>query len=348
MTTDAPDPPARDAGGLGGPTVDTDALLAMYRTMVLIREAEDRVRRLFAEAKLPGFIHSYLGEEAVAAGVCAALRTDDWIASHHRGHGHILAKGGDLDRFFAELYGRASGYCKGKGGSMHVADLGLGILGANGIVGAGLPIAAGAGLAAQLEGSDRVAVAFIGDGATDIGAFHETLNLASLWDLPLVCVVENNGYADFIAQRDHQRIERISDRAAAYAMAGETVDGNDVLAVHVAARAAVARARSGAGPTLIECVTYRWRGHYEGDPQPYRTADEVEYWKDRDPLPRAEAELRERGALDDSDVSDILAVTQARIDASVRAAEAAPLPEPTDALTDVYADPNLAPDDWPA
>lgn len=345
-------PPEPDATVQGASAavdgIDTEALLAMYRTMVLIREAEDRVRRLFAEAKLPGFIHSYLGEEAVAAGVCAALRADDWIASHHRGHGHILAKGGDLDRFFAELYGRASGYCKGKGGSMHVADLELGILGANGIVGAGLPIAAGAALAARLERSDRVAVAFIGDGATDIGAFHETLNLASLWDLPLVCVVENNGYADFIAQHDHQRIERISDRAASYSMPGVTVDGNDVTAVHAAARTAVARARAGAGPSLVECITYRWRGHYEGDPQPYRTNEEVESWKARDPLPRVEGLLRARGAIDDARAAEIAAGTRERIESAVRAAEAAPLPDPADALTDVYADPTLVPDGWPA
>jgi pyruvate dehydrogenase E1 component alpha subunit len=326
--------------------VATETLLAAYRSMVLIREAEERVRRLFAEAKLPGFIHSYLGEEAVAAGVCAVLRPDDWIASHHRGHGHILAKGGDLERFFAELYGRSTGYCRGKGGSMHVADLGLGILGANGVVGAGLPIAAGAAIAAQMEGSDRVAIAFIGDGATDIGAFHETLNLASLWDLPLVCVVENNGYADFIAREAHQRIDRISDRAIAYRMPGETVDGNDVEAVIRSASQAIQRARSGGGPTLIECVTYRWRGHYEGDPEPYRTADEVASWMERDPLPRAEAALRARGVLDDERVAEVYGEVRRRIGAAVEAAEAAPFPDPSDALTDVYADPMLVAADW--
>jgi acetoin:2,6-dichlorophenolindophenol oxidoreductase subunit alpha len=328
--------------------VGTETLLATYQVMVLIREAEDRVRRLYAEARLPGFIHSYLGQEAVAAGVCAALRVDDWIASHHRGHGHLLAKGGDLRQFFAELYGRATGYGRGKGGSMHVADLDIGMLGANGIVGAGLPIAAGAALVGMLSGSDRVAVAFIGDGATDTGIFHETLNLASLWDLPLVCVVENNGYAEFLSQREHQRIERISDRASAYLMPGSSVDGNDVLAVHLAAREAVARARAGHGPTLIECVTYRWRGHYEGDPQTYRSRDEVATWRERDPLLRAAAILRARGALNDG--TEVAIATQIRdeIDAAVQAAEAAPYPDPAEALTDVYADPELVAEGWPS
>lgn len=318
--------------------VATEALLEMYRTMVLIREAEETVLKLFSQARMPGFIHSYIGEEATAVGVCSALRPDDYITSHHRGHGHILAKGGDLKLFFAELYGKATGYCKGKGGSMHVADLNLGILGANGIVGAGIPIAAGAALAAQLEGSDRVAVSFTGDGASDIGAFHESLNLAALWNLPTICVVENNGYADFIAQREHQKIERISDRATAYAMPGIHVDGNDVIAVHLAAVEAVERARGGGGPTLIECVTYRWRGHYEGDPQPYRTQDEVEEWKARDPLPRAEAELRGRGALDDTGKQAIVDDIRARIDEAVAFAESSPFPEPEEALKDIYTD----------
>jgi acetoin:2,6-dichlorophenolindophenol oxidoreductase subunit alpha len=318
--------------------VETDELLRMFRAMVLIREAEETLLRLFQQARMPGFIHSYIGEEATAVGVCSALRADDYITSHHRGHGHILAKGGDLKLFFAELYGKASGYCKGKGGSMHVADLNLGILGANGIVGAGIPIAAGAALAAQMEGIDRVAVSFTGDGASDIGSFHESLNLAALWNLPTICVVENNGYADFISQRDHQKIERISDRAAAYGMPGVTVDGNDVLAVYVSAKEAVERARAGDGPTLMECVTYRWRGHFEGDPQPYRTQDEVESWKQRDPLGTAEAYLRERGALSDDDKAQMVSEIRADIEAAVEFAEAASMPSPEEALQDIYTD----------
>lgn len=319
-------------------TVSTELLMQMYRTMVLIRVAEETLLKLFSQNRMPGFIHSYIGEEATAVGVCAALRVDDYITSHHRGHGHVLAKGGDLDRFFAELYGKADGYCKGKGGSMHVADLELGILGANGIVGAGIPIAAGAALAAQLEGNDRVAVAFTGDGASDIGAFHESLNLAALWNLPTICVVENNGYADFIAVKDHQKIDRISDRAAAYGMPGVTVDGNDAEAVYAAARQAVDRARSGGGPTLIEAVTYRWRGHFEGDPQPYRTQEEVEEWKQRDPLKHSEVALRERGALTDEEIEAIHESASTEVRQAVDFAEAAAEPPPESALEDIYTD----------
>jgi TPP-dependent pyruvate/acetoin dehydrogenase alpha subunit len=310
----------------------------LYRSMVLIREAEETVLRLFSQNRMPGFIHSYIGEEATAVGVCAPLRPDDYVTSTHRGHGHIVAKGGDLKLFFAELYGKAAGYCKGKGGSMHVADLDLGILGANGIVGGGIAIAAGAALAAQLRGTDQVAVSFMGDGATDIGVFHESLNLAALWDLPVVFVVENNGYADFIAQRDHQRIEQVSGRAAGYGMAGETVDGNDVEAVQRAASEAVNRARGGRGPTLLECVTYRWRGHFEGDPQPYRSQDEVEAWKERDPLVLAERRLAGRGELGEAERDAIRDAVRARVAEAVEFAEDAPMPEPLSALEDVFTD----------
>jgi acetoin:2,6-dichlorophenolindophenol oxidoreductase subunit alpha len=310
----------------------------LYESMVLIRETEETVLRLFSQNRMPGFIHSYIGEEAVAVGVCAPLRPDDYVTSTHRGHGHIVAKGGDLRLFFAELYGKAEGYCKGKGGSMHVADLDLGILGANGIVGAGIAIAAGAALAAQLRGSDQVAVSFMGDGATDTGVFHESLNLAALWDLPVVFVVENNGYADFIAQRDHQRIEQVSGRAAAYGMVGETVDGNDVEKVQRAASDAVDRARGGRGPTLLECVTYRWRGHFEGDPQPYRSQDEVEAWKEHDPLGLAERRLAARGELDEAERDAIRDAVRAKVADAVEFAEAAAMPDPLSALEDVYTD----------
>ena len=317
-------------------------LLTMYRQMVLIRLAEERLLRLFESAEMPGFIHSYIGEEATGVGVCHALEKHDIITSTHRGHGHVIAKGGDLDHFFAELYGRASGTCKGKGGSMHVADLDIGIYGANGIVGGGVPIAAGAALASSIRKDDRVSVAFMGDGATDIGPFHETLNLAAVWNLPVVFVVENNGFADFIRVSDHQKIERISMRAAAYGMAGETVDGNDVEAVHRAAKAAVERARSGGGPTLLECVTYRWRGHFEGDPQPYRTQDEVEDWKTRDPLKATEARLAELGLADPAVIESIRAETSERVDAAVEFARAAPRVLPESALDDVYTDLEVA------
>lgn len=319
-------------------TNNTTDLLDMYKKMVLIRVAEETLLKLFEQSEMPGFIHSYIGEEATGVGVCHALLKKDLIASTHRGHGHIIAKGGDLNLFFAELYGKANGYCKGKGGSMHIADLDLGILGANGIVGGGIPIAAGAAMAAKIRNTGQVSVAFFGDGATDIGAFHESLNLAAVWDLPVIFVAENNGFADFIRVTDHQRVAHISDRAAAYGMAGETVDGNDVEAVNEATRRAVERARAGKGPTLLECVTYRWRGHYEGDPQPYRTQVEVEEWKDRDPIKQAEQRLQERGELDAVSRTAIWEELRDRIDAAVAFARAAPLPKPESALEDIYTD----------
>lgn len=320
------------------PTSNQSELLEMYRQMVLIRVAEEALLRLFEGAEMPGFIHSYIGEEATGVGVCHALERDDVITSTHRGHGHVIAKGCDLNAFFAELYGRADGYCKGKGGSMHVADLDLGIYGANGIVGGGVPIAAGAALAASIRKQDRVSVAFMGDGASDIGPFHESLNLAAIWDLPVVFVVENNGFADFIRQSDHQKIDKISDRAASYGIAGVTVNGNDVEAVHEAAREAVARARRGEGPTLIECVTYRWRGHFEGDPQPYRTQEEVEEWKKKDPLKAAEARLAELDLADDSRIREIFDEMTEKVETAIDYARAAPKVKPEDALEDVYTD----------
>jgi TPP-dependent pyruvate/acetoin dehydrogenase alpha subunit len=316
---------------------DSD-LLTMYRQMVLIRVAEETLLRLFERAEMPGFIHSYVGEEATGVGVCHALEKTDVITSTHRGHGHVIAKGCDLNEFFAELYGRANGACKGKGGSMHVADLDIGVFGANGIVGGGVPIAAGNALAASIRREKRVAVAFMGDGATDIGPFHETLNLAAVWNLPIVFVVENNGFADFIRVSDHQKIEHIAQRAGAYGIVGVTVDGNDVEAVHLAASAAIERARNGGGPTLLECVTYRWRGHFEGDPQPYRTQEEVEEWKTRDPIKAAEARLVALGLADQAVFHGIREEVTRKVDEAVEFARAAPRARPESALEDVYTD----------
>ena len=313
-------------------------ILKMYCQMVLIRVAEETLLRLFESAEMPGFIHSYIGEEATGVGVCEALEVSDVITSTHRGHGHVIAKGCDLNHFFAELYGRANGTCKGKGGSMHVADLDIGVFGANGIVGGGVPIAAGVALAASIRKERRVSVAFMGDGATDIGPFHETLNLASVWNLPVVFVVENNGFADFIRVSDHQKIDRISKRADAYGMKGVTVDGNDVEAVFIAATEAVRAARNGEGPTLLECVTYRWRGHFEGDPQPYRTQDEVEEWKLKDPLKAAERRLEALGLAAQTDFDSIRKEVIARVEGAVEFARASPHVKPEDALSDVYTD----------
>ncbi|MHB9093266.1 MAG: thiamine pyrophosphate-dependent dehydrogenase E1 component subunit alpha [Eubacteriales bacterium] len=317
-------------------TLPKEKMLWIYEKMIEIRFFEERVIKDFASGQMPGFVHCYVGEEAVAAGVCAALNNEDWITSTHRGHGHIIAKGGELSLIMAELYGRETGYCHGKGGSMHVAELSLGILGANGIVGGGIPIAGGAALTAAMTGSKQVAVSFFGDGASDEGSFHESLNLAALWNLPVIFVCENNLYADFAVQHRHQKIVDISGRAGSYVMAGVTIDGNDAVAVHQAAMEAVERARSGKGPTLLECKTYRWRGHYEGDPAPYRTAEEVEEKKKEDPIPRFEAFLLEQGLASETYFTDVRSSVLKRLDEAVEFALNSPFPSESEALKNVY------------
>ena len=301
--------------------------------------------RLFENAEMPGFIHSYIGEEATGVGVCAALRQDDVITSTHRGHGHIIAKGGDLNLFFAELYGKAAGYCKGKGGSMHVADLDLGIYGANGIVGGGIPIAAGAALAAQHAGTTASRWRSWATARPTSGRSTNRSTWPRVWNLPVVFVVENNGFADFIRVRDHQKIAQSLGRAAGYGMPGETVDGNDVEAVQRRPSGRSNGPATGGGPTLLECVTYRWRGHFEGDPQPYRTSDEVEAWKRRDPLQAAPRRgWRERG-LPTTRRCDASAETVRQVDEAV---DVRPrrrrCPSRECALEDVYTD--LAVEGW--
>jgi len=317
-------------------SVDKALLLQLYTKMLTIRRFEERVSELFAAGKLPGFIHLYIGEEAVATGVCANLRDDDFITSTHRGHGHLIAKGGDLKLMMAELYGRKTGYCKGKGGSMHIADVGLGILGANGIVGGGPPIATGAALSAQYRGTDQVAVCFFGDGASNQGTFHEGLNLASIWKLPVIFVCENNFYGISMSQARHMHVADIADRAAAYDIPGVVVDGNDVLAVYEAAQEAVKRARAGEGPTLIECKTYRHRGHFEGDPTVYRSKEELETWLKKDPIRRFEAKLLEMGLLTAEESKRIDSELRARVEEAVAFAEASPYPAPAEIFDDVY------------
>ena len=318
--------------------IPREKLLWMYETMLKIRRHEERAAELFAQGKIPGFVHLYIGEEAVAVGVMANLREDDFITSTHRGHGHIIAKGGDLRYMMAELYGRATGYCKGKGGSMHIANYDLGILGANGIVGGGIPHAVGAALAAKITGTDRVAVAFFGDGAANQGTFHEGLNLASIWRLPVVFVCENNQYAISFSVRRHVNVKDISERAKAYGIPGVTVDGMDVIAVYEAAKEAVERARRGEGPTLIEAKTYRFRGHFEGDPQVYRTKEEIEEWMKRDPLKTFEAKLMERGILTEQEREEIRRRVDQLVEEAVKFAEESPWPDPErDLLTDVFA-----------
>lgn len=315
-----------------------EKILEMYRTMLKIRKFEEVAVKGAAEGKIPGFIHLYIGEEAVATGVCTNLRNDDYITSTHRGHGHIIAKGGDLNRMMAELFGKATGYCKGRGGSMHIADPSKGILGANGIVGAGQDIAIGAAFSAQYRGTDQVCVCFFGDGATNQGTFNESLNMASIWKLPVVYVCENNGYGISVSQKRHQAIKNVADRAASYNIPGVVVDGNDVFAVSEAAAEAIKRAREGKGPTLIECKTYRQRGHFEGDPGLYKPKEEQEEWLKKDPIPRHEKFMLESGILDEKGLKEIQDEIAEKIKTAVEFAENSPEPELSSALEDVYSD----------
>jgi pyruvate dehydrogenase E1 component alpha subunit len=321
--------------------IKKDTLLSIYETMVKIRVFESRVSELFAQGKLPGFIHLYIGEEAVATGVCAHLNEGDYITSTHRGHGHLIAKGGDLKLMMAELYGKRTGYCKGKGGSMHIADVDLGILGANGIVGGGPPIATGAGFAIKYQEKENVVVCFFGDGASNQGTTHEGMNMASIWKLPVIFVCENNFYGISLSQAHHQSISDIADRAAAYDIPGVVVDGNDVTAVYEAAAEAVKRARAGHGPSLIECKTYRHRGHFEGDPTVYRSKDEVDAWMKKDPIPRYEASLRHMGLLDDAKILAVHKEMEDRVDEAIRFAEMSPWPDPSELLEDIYTGPSV-------
>lgn len=311
--------------------------LGIYRMMLLIRGFEERVAECFAAGEIPGFIHLSTGQEAVPAAVCALLQPADLVGATHRGHGQCLAKGGAPDRLMAELFGRATGCCRGKGGSMHLCDLAHGILGTNGVVGANLPIATGTALAAQVRGTGQVTVAFFGDGAANTGAAHEALNLASVWDLPIVFVCENNLYAEFTPQAVHTRATSIAERATAYRMRGVTVDGNDVAALFAAAARAIDAARAGAGPTLLEAMTYRWRGHHEGDPMAYRAREELEVWRGRDPIPRFRAWLAGRAWLGEAEDARLVADVTAEIDHATEFARSSPWPAPETALEDVYA-----------
>lgn len=314
-------------------------LLEMYRQMVTIRRFDQRAVEELHAGNIPGVVHAYMGEEAVAVGVCTALRRDDRIVSTHRGHGHTIAKGADIKLMMAELFGRSNGYCHGKGGSMHIADFSVGMLGANGIVGAGLPIATGAALAAKLEGSDRVTVAFFGDGASNAGAFHGSLNLASIWKLPIIYVCENNRWAVSVPASYALSVEDVSVRAASYSMPGVTVDGTDALAVYEAARQAVSRARAGEGPSLIECKTYRWRIHSEwrGNPPDPRPQEEIEMALGHDPVASFGSRLVEQGVATASTLRQMDEEAQAAVEEALSFAKDSPLPRPEDALLDVFA-----------
>ncbi len=323
------------SGTEAGPT--PVQLRHMHLVMVRIRRFEERAIQLFMAQEMPGFLHSYLGQEAVAAGVCETLDEQDYITSTHRGHGHVIAKGLRLDRMMAELFGKTSGYCKGKGGSMHIADFSQGVLGANGIVGGGIPIATGAALAFQLRASDRVAVAFFGDGALSQGSFHEAANMAAVWQLPVIFVCENNLYALSTHQSRQTKLKQLSERAQGYGFPGTSVDGNDPVAVYEAAAEAVQRARRGDGPTLLECRTYKWMGHYIGDPGAYRPPAEVAEWKARDPLLGFEAYLTGSGALTPEEVAGVHQAVEQELEAAVEFARRSPSPLPEQALEDLRA-----------
>ena len=316
-------------------------MLQLYRTMLLIRRFEEKAMELKARQVIPGLLHLYIGEEAVATGVCAVLRQDDYISSTHRGHGHCIAKGGDISLMMAELLGREKGYCHGKGGSMHIADIDLGILGANGIVSAGMPIAGGAALSIKMRGTDQVVACFFGDGGSNQGAFHESLNLAAVWKLPVIYICENNQYAISVAHSRSGSIRDIYLRKDAYGIQGGMVDGNDVMAVHEAAKEAVARARRGEGPTLLECKTYRWRGHYEGEADrtyAYRSKQEIEEWMEKCPIKRFQKVLFGKGILNQDGLNQVDQEIQKDLEEAVQFAQNCTWPEPQDALRDLYSE----------
>lgn len=313
----------------------------LHERMVRIRLFETESGKLMEAGKLPGFLHLYVGQEAVAAGVMSALTDSDQITSTHRGHGHAVAKGANLREMYAELYGKITGYCHGHGGSMHINDLSIGMLGANGIVGAGIPIAVGAAFASAYRDDGGVAVAFFGDGASNIGSFHEAANLAAVLRLPVVLVCENNGYAEFTAQGNHMLLADVADRAASYGMPGEIVDGMNAVAVHLAARRAVERARSGGGPTLLEAKTYRYYDHQgvKGLRIPYRSEEEIEQWKARDAIEAIERWLIDRGFGSREDLDAVWHRVRGEITDAIEFAENSPDPDPTtDLLRDVYTE----------
>jgi pyruvate dehydrogenase E1 component alpha subunit len=313
-----------------------EKLLQVYERMNLIRAFEDKAAALFAEGKLPGFVHLYAGEEAIGVGVCSHLTDADFITSTHRGHGHCIAKGVEVKPMMAELYGKITGSCKGKGGSMHIADVDKGMLGANGIVGGGGPLACGAGLMAKVKGTDQVTVCFFGDGASEQGTMHEGMNMAKIWKLPVVFVCENNGFAESTPASYHCSAKDIADRAAAYNMPGFTIDGTDFFAVYEAAGEAIARARRGEGPSLIECKAFRYYGHFEGDAKRYYTEAMLEDFKKRDPIFRFRQRILDRNLVSAAELDAIEAKAKQVVEEAVKFGEESPYPALEDCLTDVY------------
>ncbi|NIM93765.1 MAG: pyruvate dehydrogenase (acetyl-transferring) E1 component subunit alpha [Anaerolineales bacterium] len=319
--------------------LDHEMYIEMYRTMKKIRVFEERVGELYLQGHIWGAVHLCSGEEAMAVGACMALRSDDYITSTHRGHGHCIAKGGDVKRMMAEIFGRTTGYCGGKGGSMHIANVEAGNLGANAIVGDGIGIAVGAGLASRIKGTDQVALTFFGDGATGTGIFHESMNLAAALNLPVIFACENNQYAVSTSVTYSCPVQNIADRAAAYGIPSFTVDGNDVLAVYETVLKAVDLARDGGGPSLIEGQTYRWEGHYKGDPEVYRSKEEVAEWREkRDPLALFEEKILSEQLLSQDEVNAIDNELSAEIEEAVKYAMESPEPSEETLAEHLYAD----------
>ncbi len=317
-----------------------DVLLNWYETMYKMRRFEEEVFEFYKQGLMPGLAHLYLGQEAVATGVCAALKENDYIGSTHRGHGHLVARGADLEKMMAEILGKAGGYSKGKGGSMHIMAMDKGILGANGIVGGEIPIATGAAYTSKYRGTGQVAVSFFGDGATNEGTFHESINMAAAWDLPAIYVVENNLYGISVDIRDVTNTNDISERAAGYGIPGVVVDGMDVCAVYEAAETAVQQARKGEGPTLLECKTYRWQGHHVGDPAVYRkrkSETEKEDWMERCPLKQLKTLLTNQKVSTKKEIKEIEDIIEKQVQKAVVFAKECPYPDASEAFEDLFA-----------
>ncbi|MFT7221419.1 MAG: TPP-dependent pyruvate/acetoin dehydrogenase alpha subunit [Candidatus Azotimanducaceae bacterium] len=328
--------PKRSVARSGNPSAKV--LLAMHLKMIRIRKFEENAGRLMEDGKIPGALHLYVGQEAVAAGVMQHLSNEDWITSTHRGHGHLVAKGGEFNPMFAELFGRSTGYCGGKGGSMHISNMDLGMLGANGIVGGGVPIAMGAAFANKFHKNKNVAVAFFGDGASNEGSVHEAANMAALYKLPCVFLCENNGYGEYTPQANHQAIVDVADRASGYGMPGVICDGMDVMSVYEAAGEAIERARAGGGPTLLECKTYRYYDHVgiRGMGLNYRTDEEVAEWKKKDAIVSFEKRLLQLGVLTQKKIDTLYASIEKDIEVAIKYATDSPFPLPEELLKNVY------------
>jgi TPP-dependent pyruvate/acetoin dehydrogenase alpha subunit len=319
--------------------LSSEQLLGVYRQMRLIRRFEEALKSLYARGEMPGLAHVYIGQEAVAVGTCTALRRDDYITSTHRGHGHVIAKGGDIRRMMAEVMGKRGGYCQGKGGEMHIADFDIGMLGANGIVGGGMSLATGAALAARVRGTDQVAVCFFGDGGANQGVFLETMNMASVWKLPVIFVCENNQVMEYTDSRRVTAGLDIAERGKPFGLASCSVDGMQVLEVYAAVRGAVDRARAGGGPSLVEAKTYRFEGHHQGDVRQaiYKKDDEIAAWKARDPLPRFRATLLEDGLAEEAQLASVEAAVETAIEEAIAFGKQSPEPSLEELNENVYA-----------